>query len=233
MRHRFRNPSLLVEAFSHPSWSHQRGLPSNSRLEFLGDAVLELLTAEFLYARYPDLSEGALTQQRSVLVNRKTLSEIANALQLDRHVLVDHSQRGSDDRKRESLLADAYEAAVGALYLDGGIDAVRRFVQFTLLDRSEEIIEAKLQTNYKSQLLQLMQSRRESAASYVIRREEGPPHARVFEVDVLMNGEVLGTGRGTRLKEAEQAAARSALGRLTKADSALKNVNREKKNPLE
>ncbi|GJQ21689.1 MAG: ribonuclease 3 [Bacteroidia bacterium] len=207
-----RNPRLFVEALLHRSYLpqlHERW-NSNERLEFLGDAVLNFLVAEHLHSANPDMEEGDLTKLRSRLVNRKVLAQASRDLHLADFLLLSASAAQSLDHGSESILSDAFEAIVGALYLDGGIEGARAFVERTLL-RSRTLKEALTDDNYKSALLEYAQAEGLGIPRYGILREEGPDHDRRFTIEVFVGQERCGVGIGKSKKEAEQAAAARAL----------------------
>ncbi len=187
---------------------------SNERLEFLGDSVLGLVTSEFLYRENPTEHEGQLTKTKSLLVSKAILSRRALAMGLGRFVLMSHSEVESGGRQRLSILADAFESVVGAIYLDQGFEAARGFIHRWLLQDSSEIVADKRHTNYKSHLQEYVQSTFHTHPVYRIRGEAGPDHSKHFQVEVMVGKRVLGEGRGRNKKEAEQAAARDALERL-------------------
>lgn len=215
--HRFRNPELLVQALKHRSYVYaqqQRGLASNERLEFLGDAVLDLLVAESLYRRFPEKREGDLTQMKSVIVSRAMLARKATGLGLEEFVLLSHEERQSSGGRQPSILSDAFESLIGALYLDGGLEASRRFVERLVLQGLGEVIEDEDHINFKSKLLEHTQGLGHGHPRYQVRSEEGPEHCKVFSVEVTVTGQKLGQGRGFSKKEAQQMAAKDALQRL-------------------
>jgi len=210
-----KNWSLFVEALLHRSYAQHVGEEwrPNERLEFLGDAVLNFLVADYLHEHHPKLEEGDLTKIRSRLVNRRILAERSKELNINEFLFLSTSAAQSGS---ESILSDAFEALIGALYLDGGIDAARAFVKKTLLSR-EEILEGALtDDNYKSALLEYSQAQSKGVPHYVIAKEDGPDHDRRFTVDVFVGSHRLGTGAGRSKKEAEQAAAAEALERIQK-----------------
>ena len=186
---------------------------SNERLEFLGDSVLGLVTSEFLYRLHPDEHEGELTKNKSLLVSKAILSRRALAMGLGRFVLMSHSEVESGGRQRLSILADAFEAVIGAIYFDQGFEAAREFIHRWLLREAGEIVADKRHTNYKSHLQEYVQSTWRTHPVYRIRSEMGPDHSKHFLVEVMVGKRNLGEGRGRNKKEAEQAAARDALER--------------------
>lgn len=215
--YRFRDPELLVNALKHRSYvyAHQgRGIESNERLEYLGDAVLDLLVADFLFHRYRDRREGDLTQMKSLVVNRLVLAKKGRGLALDRFVLLSAEEREAGGGKQPSILCDALEALIGAVYLDGGLEAARAFVGRNVLNDFDELIRADDYINFKSKLLEHTQSLGSGHPRYLVHAEEGPDHCKVFSVEVYITGERVGWGQGRSKKEAQQRAARDALQRL-------------------
>jgi ribonuclease-3 len=215
--YRFNDPNLVCWALTHRSFLNSNGvdLPgSNERLEFLGDSVLELAVNEFLYHRYPDLQEGELTKMKSLLVSREVLAEQAKRLNLGRYLFLSDAERESGGSFRASILADGFEAVIGALYLDGGLDCSRRFIGRHLLDEVDHILGNRSHVNYKSVLQENIQERFKTYPRYRIVSESGPDHRKVFTVEVTVRGDQLGLGKGTNKKRAEQAAAQNALERL-------------------
>ncbi len=211
-----RNWSLFIESLLHRSYLPyvREGWNSNERLEFLGDSVLNFLVADYLFKTYPDMEEGQLTKVRSRLVNRKILAQRARELKMFDFLLLSNSAAQSIDSGSESILSDAFEAVIGALFLDGGIEAADRFVQRTLL--SNEVVMGSVVTddNYKSALLEYTQGHALAIPRYVIVREDGPDHDRRFTVEVYLGGKSYGVGTGRSKKDAEQAAASQALERI-------------------
>ncbi len=204
---------LYVEALLHRSFlpHMEPGWRSNERLEFLGDAILNLLVADHLYRTRPDVEEGELTKIRSRLVNRKILAARAKDIDLGQFLILSSSALQSVDSGSDSILCDAYEAVVGAIYSDTGLSNARAFVNRTLLNHEETIRSAFTDDNYKSALMEFSQSRSMGIPRYAIVKEEGPDHDRRFTVEVFVGTHSLGTGSGRSKKEAEQAAAAAAL----------------------
>ena len=213
----FRDLQLLKLALTHRSYLHVTGAgprESNERLEYLGDSVLGLVTSEFLYRTRPEEHEGQLTKTKSLLVSKAILSRRALAMRLGRYVLMSHSEMESGGRQRLSILADAFEAVIGAIYLDQGFEAARTFIDQWLLREARVIVADKRHTNYKSHLQEYVQSTFRTHPIYRIRSAMGPDHSKQFMVEVLVGRRVLGEGRGQNKKDAEQAAARDALDRV-------------------
>ena len=213
----FRDPSLLRAALYHSSYANEHraaGIRSNERLEFLGDAVLGFVTAEYLYAKHPDLPEGDLTRRRAALVCEESLHEVAQALDLGSCLHLGRGEEQGGGRHRPSILADATESVFAAVYLDGGMDAARDLIHRVLLDKEREEQVEERRRDYKTELQELVQRKSGSTLSYRMVGSNGPDHAKVFEAAALLNGEAYSTGTGHSKKEAEQSAARAALEKL-------------------
>ena len=212
----FENKELLVLAFIHRSFVNEfRKLSEqhNERLEFLGDSVLGLVMAEFLYRRLPSHPEGALSQLRSRLVDAASCEQYLQKLKLEEYILLGKGERQSSEKIRSSILADVFEAIVGAIYLDGGFLVVRSFLQAHF----EEIIEGAIGAparNYKAELQDYSQKRYQKPPVYRVVHESGPDHAKQFSIVVLLDDQEMGEGIGSSKKEAEQRAASAALGKI-------------------
>lgn len=207
----FRDRTLLQEAMSHSSYAneHRAGhLRSNERLEFLGDAVLGFVTAEYLFRRHPDSPEGDLTRIRAALVCEQSLYEAARRLDLGRYLKLGRGEETGGGRERQSILADAVEALFAAIYLDGGIEEVRSVIWQVLLSKAPAAEERR---DYKTTLQEVVQRRSGQALTYHMVSQSGPDHNKTFLFEVSLNGEAIGRGEGHSKKEAEQAAARDAL----------------------
>lgn len=209
----FRDQALLARAFVHRSHLNESKefTGSNERLEFLGDAVLSFVTSEYLYSTYPDYPEGTLTNIRSTLVKTKSLSVAATELQLGKLLLLSRGEESSGGRTNESLLADSFEALLGALYLDQGIAVVKEFLVKWLLNKTETIIQTKSYVDFKSLLQEITQEKTKVSPLYRVTKSEGPDHNKTFWVEVLAGQIVLGNGVGKSKQEAEQKAAENAL----------------------
>ena len=217
LNYTFRNQELLREALNHSSYANEhrsQGLGSNERLEFLGDSVLGFVTAEYLFARHPDLPEGDLTRIRAALVCEQSLHEVAQKLNLGSYLKLGRGEEAGGGRERTSILADAMEAVFAAVYLDGGITAASALIHQCLLDAEKEEAVEERRRDYKTALQELVQRQADQVLVYQVVGEQGPDHAKTFEAEVLLNGTPLGTGCGHSKKEAEQAAAKSALEAL-------------------
>ena len=215
--HRFRYPKLLVQSLKHRSYLPQVNEDrtcSNERLELLGDAVLGLVVTEQLFRAHPEREEGQITAAKSLLVSRKILTRIARKLNIGKYILMSESEERSGGRERPSIIADAYEAIVGAIYLDGGLEMARDFIRRSLLIESDEILGEEQHRNFKSILLELTQSRSLGTPSYNVLSEQGPDHNKLFTVEVMIREHRLGIGVGNSKKRAEQRAAQEALAQL-------------------
>jgi ribonuclease-3 len=219
--YRPKNWNLFFESLLHRSYLQYLDpqAKSNERLEFLGDSILNFLVAEYLYRLYPSMEEGDLTKVRSRLVNRKSLAQRAKDHRLSDFLLLSSSALQSVDSGSDSILADAFEAIIGALYIDGGLSAARDFVTRSLLANSSILNSALTDDNYKSALLEYSQARSLGVPRYAILREDGPDHDRRFTIEVFLGAESLGTGTGKSKKDAEQAAAAQALERINSNQS--------------
>lgn len=190
----------------------------NERLEFLGDAVLELLTSEHLLVAFPEWSEGQLSKSRARIVNAGSLEAAARRLRLGEHLRLGRGEEKTGGREKQTLLADAFEAVVAAVYLDGGLGAAREVLQRVLFEQAlEERGERISESDRKSALQELLQGRGRAPAEYRVAGESGPDHQKVFQIEVWIDGERMATGEGSTKKEAEQRAARSALEQLERA----------------
>lgn len=210
----FEDKKLLTQAFCHRSYLNENpgcGLENNERLEFLGDAVLELVVTEFLYQKYPENSEGELTNWRASLVNAKILSEIAKEIGFNDYILLSKGEEKETGKARQYILANTFEAFVGALYLDRGYKACEDFIGKYLLFRLPEIIEKKLFKDAKSQFQEESQETEGITPNYKVIKEWGPDHARHFIVGVYLKEKLVAQGEGSSKQEAELAAAEEAL----------------------
>jgi ribonuclease-3 len=210
LRARFKNPSLLTEALTHKSYAIEKGpRPFNERLEFLGDSVLAAATAHYLFKRYPHDDEGRLSKLKSQLVSRPALVVWAREIRLGEYLWMSEGEESTGGRERDSLLANAFEALIGAIFLDAGFPAAQRFV-VRRLSKKKRIVE----TDYKSQLQEIIQRRYKIPPQYSLAQEQGPDHAKLFAMEVRVRRRMLGKGEGRSKKEAEQAAAQMALKKI-------------------
>lgn len=210
----FKRPELLRQALIHTSYLNENpgiGLGSNERLEFLGDAALGVVVAHELYSTYPDVDEGRLTELRAHLVRRDTLARAAARFALGEYLQLGRGEDAAGGSRRPTNLARAYEALVGAIFLDGGIARVRSFVKRSLKDEFRELRVQGMPYDPKSRLQELIQSRWQTTPSYKLLKTEGPDHARRFTVQVMVSGKPMGTGEGRSKQMAEKDAAQQAL----------------------
>ncbi len=215
--YKFKNRALLLNALTHSSYANENreeGVPSNERLEFLGDSVLGFTAAKHLYAVEPSLPEGKMTRLRAELVCEHSLYGVAMELDLGAYLRMGHGEEKNGGRQRASILADATEAVIAAIFLDGGIEAAVSFVERMVL--SPEAVKAHHASDYKTELQELVQRKPDQQLKYTDAGESGPDHDKVFLSEVSLNGELIGRGSGRTKKEAEQAAACRALERLNK-----------------
>lgn len=212
---KFENKNLLVEAFVHRSFINENKdfpISSNERLEFLGDAILEFVVTEFLFSKFPDKKEGELTTLRAALVNTESLYNTAEKLGFGKLILLSKGERERQSEKaKKSIMADTFEAFLGALYLEKGPDKVKDFTKRNLLVKIDDIIEKKLYKDPKSLLQELVQERFSITPSYKILEEWGPDHDKHFVAGVYINDRLISKGEGTSKQEAELEAARKAL----------------------
>ena len=218
---KFRDENLLRLALTHPSVAHESGLATahNQRLEFLGDAVLQLILTQKLYEQFPGSDEGPLTKARAKLVNRRALAERARSLGLGGHLVLSRGEETHGGRERPSALADAFEALLGAIFLDGGFETAREFVlrEFSAALAPTRVTEAPTIDNPKGELQELLQSKSPTAPEYQTISATGPDHDRVFECTVHHEGVELARGTGKSKKSAESDAALAALKNLREA----------------
>lgn len=222
IKYTFNDTKLLTVALTHSSYCNEnrkKGFTvSNERSEFLGDSILSVITAEFLFHRFPDVDEGFLTRTRAALVCEDTLAQFANKISLGDYMLFGKGESAATGgRHRKSTLADAFEALIAAIYLDGGMEKAKAFVLPFISATVDTVIKAGTE-DYKSRLQRIVQQTPEEVLSYSLVGEEGPPHDRTFSYEVYLNSNLLGKGRGRSKREAEQAAAREALILLGELD---------------
>ncbi len=217
--HKFKDIQLLQNALTHRSYYFENRSKSTGhcsghyeRLEFLGDAVLDLVLSEALMKKYPEINEGSLSKWRASLVNETSLSEIAREINLGQELLLGNSEEKERRNLRPRLLASAFEAVLAAIYLDGGLEVVRNFIETRFASRLENLdSELEFAADFKSRLQELTQKRFHQVPEYKLISSEGPEHAKNFTFDVFINDKKLGTGQGPSRKNAEQEAARDAL----------------------
>ena len=212
LQYEFKNKNLLIDALTHSSYANEahNGSVSNERLEFLGDSVLSIITAEYLYNRYKKLPEGELTKLSASLVCEKSLCGFSRELEIGKFLRLGKGEDKGGGRERDSILADAFEAVLAAMYIDGGMDVARnhvmRFIEDELTHTDDEVFK-----DYKTVLQEIIQKNPEETVSYILTGESGPDHNKLFEVEVHLNSNVIGKGEGKSKKQAEQMAAKQAL----------------------
>ncbi len=212
LKYTFKNKSLLKNALTHSSYANEmrNGINSNERLEFLGDSVLSIIVADYLFKELPNKPEGELTKLRASLVCEKSLCGFSRELEIGKYLLLGKGEDKGGGRERDSILADAFEAVLAAMYLDGGMDIARthvmRFILPELFHKDDEVFK-----DYKTALQEIIQRNPEESVSYTLVGEEGPDHNKVFEVEVRLNSNTIGKGKGKSKKQAEQMAAKQAL----------------------
>jgi len=210
----FKNAELLQQAFTHRSYlneNRQPGRQHNERLEFLGDAVLELVVTEFLFAKYPEKTEGELTAVRAALVNTQSISSAATNLGMNDYLLLSRGESKDTGRARQIILANAFEALIGAIYLDSGYKPAAEFIAQQLFNRADEIVEKRLWQDAKSRFQEVAQEKTSITPSYQMLSQTGPDHDKRFVVGVFLNSEKIAQGEGRSKQEAEQAAAEKGL----------------------
>ena len=208
----FKNKELLHEALSHSSYAneHKHGRHSNERLEFLGDSVLSIVVSEHLFAHFKHLPEGELTKIRASLVCEKALYEFSKKIELGRFIFLGKGEENSGGRERPSIIADAFEAVIAAVYLDGGLENAKKYV-LGFIPKNLDKNSSKNLNDYKTVLQEIIQRNPEEKVEYVLTGESGPDHNKLFEMQVMLNSNVIGTGTGRSKKLAEQMAAKEAL----------------------
>ncbi len=213
--YQFKNISLLQNALAHSSYANERwhdGLKSNERLEFLGDSILGMVVAEYLYGNFPNHLEGDLTRMRADAVCEAALAKVARRIDLGRHILLGNGEEQGGGRNRDSILSDAVEAVIAACYLDGGMEVAKTFIHQFVLE--ETPVRQNNHRDYKTSLQELVQQKKNQVLSYALVGESGPDHNKSFRVELSLNGKVVGSGEGSSKKRAEQMAAKTAMEKL-------------------
>ena len=211
---KFKDKSLLATAFVHKSYINEHKdekIDQNERLEFLGDAVLELISTDHLYRNHPEQTEGEMTNFRSALVQGKNLAEVARSLNLGEHLLLSHGEENSGGRSKNYILANTLEALIGAIYLDRGFEVAKKFVNQHILVSLDEIIENNLHIDPKSRFQEMVQEKMDVTPTYKIVTESGPDHDKKFECGVFIGKRLIVTGVGSSKQKAEEDAAKKAL----------------------
>jgi ribonuclease-3 len=212
--HTFKNPKFLETAFTHRSYLNENRTSAgehNERLEFLGDAVLELVVTEFLFSKYPDKPEGDLTAYRAALVNTVSIADAATKLGMNEYLLLSRGEAKDTGRARQIILANAFEALIGALHLDAGYAVAQKFIAEQLFHKTDEVVEKRLWQDAKSKLQEIAQERHKVTPKYEVLKQSGPDHDRIFVVVAFIGEEKVAQGEGRSKQEAEQAAAEHAL----------------------
>lgn len=215
--YKFKDKSLLVTSLKHGSFlqmTSEEKTFSYERLEFLGDAVLELIVSDFLYNKYPETLEGELTKMRSQIVSRKSLAKRGKEINLSDYILMSENEEATGGRDRNSIISNAYEALIGAIYIDGGKPKAEKFIQKFVLENHKDTILDKSSINYKGKLLEYLQSNKISEPKYIVIKEDGPEHDKIFTLELIIEDEVFGVGVGRTKKIAEQKAACEGLEKL-------------------
>jgi ribonuclease-3 len=224
--YRFRDPNLLLLALTHPSYVNEHpedAIGDNQRLEFLGDAVIDFIAGAWVYRRYPDFDEGRLTRLRVALVRTETLAQFARQVGIGEVLRLGHGEEEAGGRERDANLCDAFEAIVGALYLDGELAAVEAFVEPLIEPAAEATLAAEADWDAKSRLQEWSQAELEITPRYRIIAEKGPDHAKTFVAEVVLGKEVAGQGMGHSKQAAEQSAAHAAWESLSAQESVQEN----------
>ena len=222
----FKNKKLLEQAFIHRSFLNEtkEDLSSNERMEFLGDSIISFVVSKHLFAKYPQHNEGILTNLRSLLVNTKSLALLAKELGFGDLLKLSKGEEDSKGRQNQSLLADCFEAYVGALFIDQGIEVVIEFLNQTLIPKAEEIEQNRSYKDPKSLLQEYVQSRRFNSPLYKVLEEAGPAHARRFKIGAFVNNKLIGEGFGKSKRDAEEQAAEKALEQVRSQKVLKKSV---------
>ncbi len=210
----FSDDELIFEALTHSSYANEiknKDIRNNERLEFLGDSVLSLVISEYIFKTFPEITEGKLTKIRSKIVCEATLAQCAKDIKLGNYLKFGKGEEMTGGRKRVSILADAFEALIAAIYLDGGYESVKLFILNHMKKYVEDSVNGKVFLDYKTHFQELVQNDKNNKINYEIFKEEGPDHRKVFFANVLVNDLIVGTGSGKSKKEAEQEAAKDAL----------------------
>ncbi|MBQ7624092.1 MAG: ribonuclease III [Clostridia bacterium] len=210
----FKDPELLKTALTHSSYANEhreKGVRNNERLEFLGDSVLGLICTRYIWTNFKSLPEGELTKLRAAIVCENSLYEYACKIDLGAELLLGKGEKAAGGARLPSVLSDAMEAVIAAVYLDGGIEEAERCIIDFIRDKAQEVVKSRATADYKTVLQEIVQKNHEEVLSYRLKSESGPDHDKRFEVEVLINSNVIAVGVGKSKKSAEQAAAKEAL----------------------
>ena len=221
----FLNQALLNQSFTHSSYAHEskEKVYDNERLEFLGDAVIKLVISEYIYNKFPERAEGDLTKIRAVVISDDVLATVADRLRLGEYLLLGVNERKTGGANRKSNLANVFEAMTGAVYLDAGLGKARDVLLAQLTGEIEKTSKEGFVKDFKSALQEFVQKKKWGLPSYRVISESGPKHQKMFNMEVVIRGQRYGVGQGANKKEAEQAAAKVALGRLTKPHGKIRH----------
>ncbi|NTW71997.1 MAG: ribonuclease III [Eubacteriaceae bacterium] len=212
INYRFTDKEIIKNALTHSSFINEKfNFRNNERIEFLGDAVLELVISNYLYNTYTELTEGELTKLRAKIVCTESLSSAAQKNEMGMFIFMGKGEENTGGRNRKSILANTFEAVAGAIYLDGGFVEANRFILSMLKSNIEDAVSGKMVFDYKTKLQEVIQKRAENNIRYMVTNETGPEHNKLFYVDLILNGKIIGTGTGYNKKEAEQNAAYDGL----------------------
>jgi ribonuclease-3 len=217
IKYRFKDNNILIRALTHSSFANEHkkmNIKYNERLEFLGDSVLNIIVSDYIFNKYPEHLEGDLTKLRATVVCEPVLANAAKKLDLGEYLLLGKGEEATGGRERASILADAFEALIAAIYIDGGLSNARKFVLNSLSNYIEKAVKGQLFLDYKTQLQEVVQREGNDKINYIVVKEEGPDHNKTFHIEVNINGKIIGKGIGKNKKEAEQSAAKDALVKL-------------------
>lgn len=213
--YKFKDKEILNRALTHSSYANEhrkKKIQNNERLEFLGDSVLGLCVSDYIFMKYPNYPEGELTKLRATVVCEPSLAYIARKMCLGKYLLLGNGEEATGGRSRDSILADAFESLIGAIYVDGGMVPAKKFVLINLKDIIHNAVNGfEIFIDYKTQLQEVLQKQTKSKIDYRILKEEGPDHNKIFYMEVRVGNKVIGSGYGRSKKEAEQSSARRAL----------------------
>ena len=211
IKYKFKNIELLKNALTHRSYAYEHNVPSNEKLEFLGDSILEFVSSEYMYNKYTQLKEGEMTKVRATVVCEKSLYKVAILHNFSDFLYLGRSEIRTEGNKRPAILADSVEAIIAAIYIDGGLEQAKKFIIENLKDEIENATKNVGQKDYKTVLQEELQKNGDVLIQYKIIKENGPDHNKTFEAEVSLNGKILATGKGKSKKEAEMNAAKKAL----------------------
>jgi len=213
------NKQLFNQAFTHRSYLNEvkQKISSNERLEFLGDSIISFIVSDYLFKKYPNFDEGQLTNLRSLLVNTKNLACLSIELKFGDLLLLSRGEEESKGRQNQSILADCFEAFIGCLFIDRGVEVTSDFLKEVLLSQTDAIVEKNIFKDPKSVLQETIQAKKQPSPVYRVVEEKGPAHARIFTINVITGNKMLGSGTGRSKQEAEESAAKQALENMRKS----------------